>query len=78
MQTFHAKKRFWGGDLRTSINGKHDPEGNEKSPKKTACSEASRQKYYPYVYQLVIIEPAGIYYLSIIYRNSTFFLWCYL
>lgn len=41
MQTFHAKK-FGGGDLRTSVNGKDDPEGNRESPVNYAFSEVSR------------------------------------
>lgn len=31
MQTFHAKTGFGHGDLRTSISGKVDPEGNIES-----------------------------------------------
>lgn len=45
MQTFHAKKRFGGGDPRTSINGKDDPEGNEELPINYAFSEVSKYKY---------------------------------
>lgn len=48
-----------------------------KNQQNTACSEASRQKYYPCVYLLVILELAGSYYLSITCRISTsFFFTC--
>lgn len=43
MWTFHAKRGFGHGDLKTSINGKVDLEGNIKSPINYAFSEASGQ-----------------------------------
>ena len=45
MQTFHAKRGFGGGELRTSINGKDDREENRKAPINYVFSEASGQKY---------------------------------
>lgn len=78
IQTFHVK-RFGGSDLRTSINGKNNPEENRESPINCAFSEASRQKIHIHVFnQFVINELARIFYLFIINRVDTFFLWFYL
>ena len=73
IQTFHIK-RFGGGDLRTSINGKDNPEENRESPINCAFNEASRQKIHIRVFnQFVINELARIFYLFIIHRVDTFF-----
>ena len=78
IQTFHAK-RFGGGDRRTSINGKDNPEENKESPINCAFSKANRQKIYIHVFnQFVINKLARIFYLFIIRRVGTLFLLFYL
>lgn len=68
-------KEDLGEVMRTSINGKDEPEGNEESQKKPMLlAKPVDKNIYPCVHQLVIIELARIYYLSIIYRISTFLL----